>query len=72
MAYIFESPDKGKTVYRKKLGSNERELYIRDNNPVAINYGMWGDIIRAAVDNPALQEAIDRVKIIYELTRDNN
>jgi len=25
--YIYESPDKGKTVYRREFGSNERELY---------------------------------------------
>ena len=24
--YIYESPDKGKTVYRRKFGSLEREL----------------------------------------------
>lgn len=71
MSYIFESPDKGRTVYRRKIGSDQRELYIRDRNPVAITYGMWGEIMRASVDNPALQEAIDRVKILYELTKDH-
>lgn len=71
MSYIYESPDDGKTVYRRKIGSNQRELYIRDNNPVAITYGMWAEIMRASVDNPALQEAIDRVKILYELTKDH-
>ena len=29
---------------------------------------LWGDIRRAAKSNPLLQDAIDRVKIIYELT----
>lgn len=24
--YIYESPDKGKTVYRREFGKNEREL----------------------------------------------
>lgn len=71
MSYIFESPDNGKTVYRRKVNSSERELYIRDNNPVSITYGMWGEIMRASVDNPALQEAVERVKILYELTKDN-
>jgi hypothetical protein len=28
--YIYESPDKGKTVYRREFGSNERELYKED------------------------------------------
>jgi hypothetical protein len=25
--WIYESPDKGKTVYRREFGKNERELY---------------------------------------------
>lgn len=32
---------------------------------------LWGEIRRAAVVNPLLQEALDRVKIIYELSKDN-
>ena len=32
---------------------------------------LWGDIRRAAKTNPTLQEAIDRVKIIYHLSKDN-
>ena len=30
---------------------------------------LWGNIRRAALTNPALQEAIDRVIIVYELSR---
>jgi hypothetical protein len=32
---------------------------------------LWGDIHRAAKKNPLLQDALDRVKIIYELSKDN-
>jgi len=30
---------------------------------------IWEDIHRAAETNPALQEALDRVKILYELSK---
>jgi len=30
----------------------------------------WADILKAAEENPALQEAIDRVQVIYELSKD--
>ena len=30
---------------------------------------LWGEIRRAAPTNPALQEALDRVKIIYQLSK---
>ena len=32
---------------------------------------LWGEIRRAAETNTALQEAIERVKIIYHLSKDN-
>jgi hypothetical protein len=32
---------------------------------------LWGNIHRAAEENPLLQEALDRVKILYELSRDD-
>jgi hypothetical protein len=30
---------------------------------------LWGNIHRASKDNPLLQEALDRVKILYELSK---
>ena len=30
---------------------------------------LWGEIRRAAVSNPLLQEALNRVKIIYQLSK---
>jgi hypothetical protein len=32
---------------------------------------LWGEIRRAAKSNKILQDALDRVKIIYELSKDN-
>jgi hypothetical protein len=32
---------------------------------------LWGKIRRAALTNPALQKALDRVKIIYYLSKEN-
>jgi hypothetical protein len=32
---------------------------------------LWGDIRRAAKTNPALQTALDNVKIMYHLSKDN-
>ena len=32
--YIYESPDKGKTVYRRLFGSLVRELVSENNLPV--------------------------------------
>jgi predicted translin family RNA/ssDNA-binding protein len=32
---------------------------------------LWGNIHRAALTNPALQEALERVKVIYYLSKEN-
>jgi len=32
---------------------------------------LWGEIHRAAKTNPSLQEALERVKIIYHLSKEN-
>lgn len=37
MKYIYESPDKGKTVYRYPIGHpDKRELVGQDNEPIVI------------------------------------
>ena len=36
------------------------------------NEYLWDDIMSAADNNPALQEALERVKIIYYLSKDKN
>jgi len=76
MKYVYESPDNGETVYKRKVGETERELHsVSERRKNLINEirenQLWGDIHRAALTNPALQEALDRVKIIYYLSKDN-
>jgi hypothetical protein len=39
--------------------------HIRDSK-------LWGEIHRAAESNPVLQEALERVKIIYYLSKDKS
>jgi hypothetical protein len=40
MKYIYESPDKGRTVYRRPVGSTKREL-VSDVEP-AITFTEYG------------------------------
>ena len=41
--WIYESPDKGKTVYRREFGKTERELVIEDETEWSL-YG-WHDFV---------------------------
>ena len=72
---IFESPDGGETVYVREEGSTKRDLYSESKKKRSLHEEikesqLWGNIHRAAKTNPALQEALDRVKVTYYLTKD--
>jgi hypothetical protein len=75
--YIYERV--GDTVFRRKSGATEREVVgydhrTPDGRPMTehiLDAKMWGEIRRAAASNPALQDALDRVIIIYQLSKSN-
>lgn len=72
---IFESPDGGETIYERVVGSVDRVLVsqspkVRSLHDDIMESKLWGNIHRAAKTNPALQEALDRVKVTYYLTKD--
>jgi hypothetical protein len=86
MPMIFESPDKGKTVYARNPGTLEK-MRIDSNGSLGIGTSaprqtfstmhdqmmedkLWGNIRRAAKTDPTLQEALERVKVTYYLTKD--
>ena len=74
--YIYESPDKGGTIYRRKSGKIDRELY-RVSDEVSEQLAemredkLWGEIRRAAKTNEALQSILDRAILIYHLSKDH-
>jgi hypothetical protein len=82
MTKIFESPDKGETVYSREAGADpatrveigrDYDSRTSDGRPLWEHMQesqLWGNIHRAAKTNPALQIALDRVKVIYALTKD--
>jgi len=74
--YIYER--NGEEIYAREFGKSERTMigkYIDPfNENITINYELentWKDILRESRTNPALQEALDRVKILYHLSKDH-
>jgi hypothetical protein len=70
--YVFESPDGGHTVYRRYVGKQDRELVSVDRETQdQLNRlkedKLWGDIRRASLNDPALKEMLDQVRVYYEL-----
>jgi hypothetical protein len=67
---IFESPDKGNTVYARTIESTGRTLV--HSEPLLhwrARWYEWEDILRAAEDNPALDDLIKKAEMVYELTK---
>jgi hypothetical protein len=74
--YVYER--NGEEIYAREIGTTERTMigkYIDPfNENITINYELetvWKDIIKESRTNPALQEALDRVKILYHLSKDH-
>jgi hypothetical protein len=80
--YIYER--QGGTVYAREIGAPDNTRiaigydWELDNNPARVRGASlesikenqyWHTILIASKDHPQLQEAINRVKIIYELSK---
>jgi hypothetical protein len=71
---IYESPDKGETVYSRKIGTTERTLVSESSKAKSmreqlIEDKMWGEIRRLAKTNPTLKDAVDKVIMVYHLVK---
>lgn len=71
---IYESPDKGGTVYGRYAGTNERWVVgysedTKDRLESIKEDKLWGEIRRAAKKDERLQRELDRVKIMYQLSK---
>ena len=76
-SYIYEQADG--ITYARKLGDSPdqrfeigRKYDSKTLHDELQDAKLWGEIHRAAKTNPALQDAIDRVKIVYALSQQDN
>jgi hypothetical protein len=81
--YIYER--NGDEIYAREFGETDRTLIgyqyenkvdprTHDGRPLFEHLRedkLWGEIRRAARTNSALQEALERVIIVYHLSKDN-
>lgn len=67
---VYESPDGGKTIYSRKLGETERTLVREDPDlPERLRWQKWRDILKTSHEHPALEDAIQKAEVIYELVK---
>lgn len=69
--YIYESPDGGKTVYRREAGSVIREMLTSPSKTDDLFcYAEFIQIIDLSYKNHALKKALDNLLIIYYTVKD--
>jgi hypothetical protein len=75
-SYIYENQNG--VTYAREFGANPdtkfeigRTLERQTLDESLKESKLWGNILRAAKSNTSLQDALDRVKIIYELSKDD-
>lgn len=70
--FVYESPDGGKTIYRRLPGSYMKELYhITPEVKAQIRWNKLKDAITLAETEPALDDAVSKVEMLYQLLKDN-
>ena len=67
--WIYESPDSGKTVYRRQLGNSYKNL-ISEKEQTLFNYAEFVRMIELSEKNPALKKALENLRLIYYTVRD--
>ena len=72
--YIYEKADG--VTYARKFGSTDRIVIGYDHDLIQsrkeqAEIELWAEIREAAKTNKTLQKALDRVKVIYRLSKDD-
>lgn len=68
--YIYESPDGGKSVYRREVGGVTRELLSSTSPDDLFRYAEFVQIIDMSYKNPAVKKALDNLLLIYYTVKD--
>lgn len=75
MTKIYESPDGGKTVYTRDFLDNNRVIVKEELSHSKVGDFLerqeWHQILLEAKTNPTLQDAINRVKVLYHLSKNH-
>ena len=71
--YIYESPDKGHTVYARIEGTNERILVGQSYDALQqVEQRMWNEIYKNRNLNSTLQNQVEQCIITYKLIKDHD
>lgn len=71
--FVYESPDHGRTIYKRRIGENKRtmteasvhqwNIFVEERKEDIL----WSDIRSAAGNDPVLKEMLEKIKSYYYL-----
>jgi len=72
LPWIYESPDGGNTIYRRRIGDSHKELHYATPEAQTMREllkedQLWVEIRKHALNDPELAEQLDRIKAFYIL-----
>jgi hypothetical protein len=68
--YIYERANG--VTYAREMGKTERTVIGYDADAIVNSYNpIWKDILEESKVNPTLQKALERVIMLYRLSKDN-
>lgn len=72
--YIYESPDRGDTVYAREVGGTERvlvgiSLKRHQQDKELTDQRLWDEIRQEAKHNEALQKALEQCILLYYISK---
>lgn len=77
MLVIYESPDGGRTVYVREMGSSVKKLHYDATEDKADMKELllrqeWMEIRHAAKTNPVLQKSVEHIIMLYRIMKDGD
>ena len=70
MTKTYESPDRGGTVFERIVGTLARQQIKISGPHYLARWHEFRDILRLAEDNITLNNALEKVEMLYRLIRD--
>ena len=74
--FIYESPDKGNTIYARPFGGDPAQRKKIYENPEMLEekafferWHMYRDILEISKDNDVLAKLLEQVEILYRLNK---
>lgn len=67
--WIYESPDSGATIYKRRIGETERELASSPDLDLFTFYE-FKDMMEKSKNVSSLKKALDNLRLIYYTVKD--